>query len=290
MSDVGDSKPRDKSRFITGLRFLGHLLPGDWLKTCFYLSFIHKPRRFFRELLFSFYRMELPYAVLGELKKTYAGRASILEFGVADGYSFTKILYATRFLKLSDRVKVHGFDTFKGMPAPQGPADEDVVSGDGWVESQFRGDYEALRNHCEGKYPNSVLHRGLFSETLTEAFLEQLQEYPPVLIWIDCDFYSSTKSVFERLIPHIPSGCVIYFDEYEFNFGSRYTGEARIVHEINRGDWGEGIELVRDRALSLNTERVYRFINMKCSKVFQRLCPLNLESELRRRSNGSLFP
>jgi len=290
MSEVGESTSRDKSRFITGLRILGYLLPGDRLKTWFYLTFIYKPRKFFRDLLFSFYRMELPYAVRGEFKKTYAGRASILEFGVADGYSFNKILYAAHYLGLGDRVMVHGFDTFEGMPASQGEADEDVVSGDGWVESQFKGDYEALKEHCEKKYANFALHRGLFSDTLTDELIETLREHPPILIWMDADFYSSTKSVFERLAPHIPSGCVVYFDEYEFNFGSRYTGEARIVHEVNRGDWGEGIELVSDRDLSLNSQRVYRFINMKRSKVFNRLCPLNVEGELRRRSNGSPLP
>ena len=66
-----------------------------------------------------------------------------------------------------------------------------------------------------------------------------------MLVWIDCDYYTSSRTVMERLLPYLPTGCVIYFDEPEFNFSSRFTGEARLIHEINHGLLGDGIELVR---------------------------------------------
>src|SRR4030095_5495682 len=94
----------------------------------------------------------------------------------------------------------------------------------------------------------------------TEEVLSSLQARLPILVWIDCDYYSSSRTVFERLIPYIPSGCVVYFDDCDFNFGSRFTGEARLIHEINHGAWGEGIELALDRNLSWDSNRIYRFI------------------------------
>ena len=36
----------------------------------------------------------------------------------------------------------------------------------------------------------------------------------------------------------------------------------RAVTEINDGSLGDGVELVRDRNLSWNSDRVYRFINL----------------------------
>jgi hypothetical protein len=54
---------------------------------------------------------------------------------------------------------------------------------------------------------------------------------------------------------------VIYFDDYELNYGSRFSGEARLVHEINQGAYGAFYELLLDQYLSMNSRRVFRFIN-----------------------------
>ena len=97
--------------------------------------------------------------------------------------------------------------------------------------------------------------------------------------------------VLEKLIPYLPSGCVVYFDEYEFNFGSRFTGESRLVHEINAGLFGEGIELVLDRELSWDLSRCYRFVNDNASTVFERKRDLRRVAEWRkRRANDSPLP
>ena len=45
-------------------------------------------------------------------------------------------------------------------------------------------------------------------------------------------------------------------------YGSRFTGEARLVHEINQGLFGEGIELVPNPFLSLFSRRIYRFFRL----------------------------
>jgi hypothetical protein len=280
----------DKSGFVTLLRWFGRLLPGDYLKTLIYLNAIHKPRKFVRLCLENFYRMDHIYDVLTEFKKTYRGRFSILEFGVADGYAFTKKLYATRYLDMEDRVVVHGFDSFEGMPEATHQVDQDLVANDGWVAGQFKGSFERLDSYCNQKYSNYQLHEGYFDKTLTDELLGTLEHDLPILIWIDCDYYTSAKIVLERLIPYIPTGCVIYFDDYEFNFGSRFTGEARIVYEINHGYFGEGVELVKDQHLSLNSNRVYRFINSNIERHFERMRVLNTADKLRTRTNDSPLP
>ncbi|VIO70345.1 hypothetical protein CI1B_29980 [Bradyrhizobium ivorense] len=55
---------------------------------------------------------------------------------------------------------------------------------------------------------------GLFDETIP-VFAQR--ELPVAFIHVDCDIYSSTRSLFTGLKSQIRPGCVIVFDEY-FNY------------------------------------------------------------------------
>jgi hypothetical protein len=271
------------------LKIVGGLLPGERLKTATYLNCIAAPRTFLRKSIGGFYRMDHIYHVCREFDRFYAGKFSILEFGVAEGYSFTKKLYATRYLGMEDRVMVHGFDTFEGLPENRDPADRSLVENEEWIPGQYRGSYDDLLSYCKQKYSNFRLHRGLFKDILTGELVSELQEHLPILIWIDCDYYTSTRQVFEHLIPFIPTGCVVYFDDITHNFGSRFTGEMRAVWEINHGAFGDGVELVLDRELSCDTNRVYRFVNLE-AKVQHRRLPRSSADPVRHRRDDSPFP
>jgi hypothetical protein len=267
---AGSNRFGDKSLSMTALRLAGKSLPGDYVRTFIYLNLIYKPRLALRRLINTFYRMDHVYAVVQEFKRSYKGPFSILEFGVADGYAFAKKAYATRYLGMEDSIVCHGFDSFEGLPETDDDRDRASVAGADWKAGQYRGRYDELRDYLDARYRNCRLHRGLFDDTLTPEFLQSLHVHKPILVWIDCDYYTSARSVLERLIPYLPSGCVVYFDEYEFNFGSRFTGESRLIYEINRGDFGDGIELVLDSELSWDLRRCYRFINRNSQQVFER--------------------
>lgn len=290
--DEGTTYPVKRSPLMTVLRLLSRVLPGDYLKTFVYLNLIDKPRRLLRLALWQFYRYDHVYSVIKEFKQFYTGNFSMLEFGTSDGYSFTKMLYATEYLGMGDRIMVHGFDSFEGMPAPQDARDQDLIAENPWVEGEFQGNYEKLEAYCAGRYQNYKLHKGYLDETLTEEVLACLKSHLPILAWIDCDYYSSARTVTEKLIPYLPNGCVIYFDEYEqLNFGSRFTGEARLVHEINHGLFGDDIELVLDANLSLSTKRIYRFIRFDSAQVhYQLIAKDNFANMVHHRTNDSPLP
>ncbi len=280
----------DKSPAIAALRLAGRLLPGDYLKTLVYRALVAKPRKALRLALSGFYRLEHVYDVLEEFTGRYAGRFSVLEFGTAAGYAFEKMLYATRYLGVEDRVSVHGFDTFGGMSAPVDPSDRDLVADDGWVEGQFQASYQELEDRCRARYRNYRLHPGRFEETLTPERLELLRAEPPILVWIDCDYYTSARVVVERLIPYLPSGCVIYFDDVDFNFRSRFSGEPRVIHEVNQGRFGDGYELVPDPRLALDSGRIYRFIDRDARIRYQPRRLRNQAGAARVAQDGSPFP
>ena len=280
----------DKSPLVTMLRLLGKSLPGDYLKTAFYLNCIARPRKALHTSLHAFYRMDHIYEVLQEFKNNYQGKFSLLEFGTSDGYIFIKMLYATKYLKMQDRVMVHGFDSFQGLPHPD-PLDRNLVSNYDFMAGDYHGEYEELEEYCRQRYQNYRLHRGYFENTINEEFLSTLETHLPILVWIDCDYYQSARTVMERLIPYLPNGCAIYFDDYDnINFGSRFTGEARLVFEINRGEFGDGIELVRDPKLSLDTLRIYRFVNCYSPPAFEPIAKGPRSLLKNPRKNGSPLP
>jgi hypothetical protein len=84
---------------------------------------------------------------------------------------------------------------------------------------------------------------------------------------------------------------VIYFDDLDnLNYGSRWTGEARLVHEINHGLFGEQVELVPDAQLSLHSRRVYRFFKMSPNRVPESSYAPHSAGQVRRRAGGSPLP
>jgi hypothetical protein len=281
----------DRNAFVKVLRLVSYLLPGDFLKTFFYLHFIKASRKVMRKFVMSFYRMDHIYDVLSEFSKRYKGPFAILEFGTANGYSTAKILYATRYLKLEDQVTVHAFDSFEGLREPSDKEDIGLISND-WKQGQYHGNYEFMKRYLEGKrYKNYKIHKGYFEDTLTEDVIELFKVQKPILVWMDCDYYSSTKTVFERLRLILPTGTVFYFDDFGFNFGSRFTGEARLVHEVNQGEFGDNIELLLDRELSLDSRCVYRFIRYEeNAPQFERLNVADWEGKPRPIGNGSPMP
>ncbi len=285
------SYPAKQSALLRALQLLGRLLPGNYLKTFVYLNLIDAPRRFLRLALAQFYRYDHVYAVIRECKRAYRGNFSILEFGVSDGYSFTKILYATRYLKMDSRITVHGFDSFEGMPAPVDARDLEQVKGSTWVAGEFKGRYESLQAYCESRYQNFRLHKGYFEDSLRPEILKIFETQVPLLVWIDCDYYSSARTAFERLLPYLPNGCMFYFDDLDaFNFGSRFTGEARLVHEINNGEFGDDIELILDTNLALNTRSIYRFIRFRSALRYPTVDAEHRAELVHHRTNDSPLP
>ena len=100
------------------MRKMAGFIPGNRLRNYVYFGLIAAPRKLLRQYLLGFYRIELIYSALSEAKRQCDGRLTILEFGTAQGYAFTKMLYAIRYHSMEDRVTAHAFDSFEGMPPP----------------------------------------------------------------------------------------------------------------------------------------------------------------------------
>jgi len=120
----------------------------------------------------------------------------ILEFGVFQGRTINFIS------NLFPSSKIFGFDSFQGLP-------ED------WCDGNPKGVFAV---NSLPTVPNNVtLIPGLFCDTLPRFADELMPNMRVSYLHIDCDLYSSAKTIFECLKPFISSGTVIVFDEY-FNY------------------------------------------------------------------------
>jgi Macrocin-O-methyltransferase (TylF) len=129
------------------------------------------------------------------------------EFGVFEG---TTINYIAK----RSPGKVHGFDSFEGLP-------EDWRQGHETAKFKLSGLPEVASN--------VALYKGWFDQSLPE-FLESHPEQVSFL-HIDCDLYSSTKTVLTLLASRIRPGTVIQFDEY-FNYPGWTAGEHKAFQEF----------------------------------------------------------
>ena len=136
----------------------------------------------------------------------------ILEFGVFSGNSVRSI--ASRFPERP----VFGFDSFEGLPEDWGRPDMEFPVG------AFRvGGLPAVPG-------NVTLVPGWFSDTLP-AFVAEHASDTVALLHIDCDLYSSTKTVLDTLAPLLVSGTVVVFDEL-FNYPTYEKHELLALKEF----------------------------------------------------------
>lgn len=117
---------------------------------------------------------------------------TILDLGVYKGSS-------TRALaRIFPKHTIHGFDSFEGLP-------ED------WSHV-LKGAFGDVKGVLPDMPDNVKLYKGWFDDTLPLWF-KKYGKKPISLLRVDCDIYSSTKTIFDTVGDQIQSGTWIVFDE-----------------------------------------------------------------------------
>lgn len=136
-----------------------------------------------------------------------SGGRLICEFGVFKADTLNHLA------QLTDR-QLFGFDSFQGLPHGQ---------SDHWEKGRFAvAELPKVR-------PNVTLVNGWFDETVPGFLLEHSELVG--FLHIDCDLYSSTKTIFELFEGRLCPGTVIVFDEF-FNYPSWQDGEFKALNEF----------------------------------------------------------
>lgn len=116
----------------------------------------------------------------------------ILDLGVYKGAS-------TRALaRIFPEHPIHGFDSFEGLP-------------DDWSHV-LSGAFGDVGGESPDVPANVSLYKGWFDQTLG-PWAKEHGDQPIMLMRVDCDIYSSTRTIFDELGHLIGSGTWVLFDE-----------------------------------------------------------------------------
>lgn len=187
---------------------------------------------------------QTPYSALmmGLVQPPLAG--SILEFGVYSGTSINVIA------KARPTAPVFGFDSFEGLP-------------DDWIAGFPKG-YFATDGWLPPVPANVQLVKGWFDETLP-PFVAAHPE-PVSLLHVDCDMYSSTKTVFDSLAANIVPGTVIVFDEL-VNYPGYRDHELKAFYEFTGGGTTRKFQWLAAPCPISNSGNVNSCAGMGCCSV-----------------------
>lgn len=133
-----------------------------------------------------------------------------LEFGVFTGGT---IRYLAR--RIGQRA-IHGFDSFEGLP-------------EAWLGSSVGAKSFDVKGRLPRVPSNVALHRGLFNVSLPQWLSDNPGKV--AFIHVDCNLYSSTKTILDIIAPRVANGTVILFDEY-FNHPNWEQDEFKAFQEF----------------------------------------------------------
>lgn len=152
------------------------------------------------------YDLDLHQVICQQLDPVLLSKGYILEFGVATGRT---IKHLSRLLA---PYQIWGFDSFEGLP-------------ENWSWLFPQGSFK----NAKPQVPQNVhLVEGMFDQTLP-SWCSNLKG-PVALLHIDCDLYSSTKTVLDTLADRLVPGTIIIFDEY-LNFPGWQLDEFKAWQE-----------------------------------------------------------
>lgn len=129
------------------------------------------------------------------------------EFGVYHGNSLRRIRK-----RMPSHITLYGFDSFEGLP-----------------EAWNKLGYGTFATNVRPALPNTSLVVGRFEDTLP-TFVQEHPE-PVSFMHIDCDVYSSTRTVLTNFADRIIPGTVILFDEI-FGYAGYEQHEYRAFCEF----------------------------------------------------------
>jgi Macrocin-O-methyltransferase (TylF) len=135
-------------------------------------------------------RQQLFTHVLSEVR---SDEGLFLEFGVYKGNSIN------RLAKIKPSVTFYGFDSFVGLP-------------EHWRPGVRRGAF-SIGGELPAVRTNVKLIRGFYADTLP-AFVAAHASRTISFMHVDCDLYSSTKTILAEIKALLVPGTIIVFDEY----------------------------------------------------------------------------
>ncbi|MGZ3655799.1 MAG: TylF/MycF/NovP-related O-methyltransferase [Bdellovibrionota bacterium] len=184
---------------------------------------------------------------------------SVVECGVAYGGNLMGFAQLSAILEPTNYTRrIVGFDTFAGFPDLD--PDKDAVGKSehakkGGMAVDAKQELETrIQLFDQNRFLNHIPKVELVQGDICETIPQYLKANPHLvvsLLYVDMDIYKPTKVVLEHLVPRMPKGAVIAFDELNH---PNWPGETVAVMEEL------GIGSLRLKRMQFDTTRSYAII------------------------------
>jgi hypothetical protein len=156
----------------------------------------------------------------------------IIECGVYRGNSFTFLAHLSVILEpFSVNRRLIGFDTFEGFSSIDPSRDPSDVTEETFADTSIEVLENALSAIDRIRPVNKVERFKLVKGDITNSLPQFIAENPWMtcaLLILDTDLYAPTKIALEEVLPLMPKGGVIVFDEFNYQ---NYPGETQALRD-----------------------------------------------------------
>lgn len=175
------------------------------------------------------------FLVMYELfKRILPVKGSVIECGVFRGFGVMSWAKLSTILEPENLTRrIYGFDSFAGFPAV-GDKDTNKFSSaePGDLSADSLAELRALidlydRDRFLGHIPKVELIKGDITRTVPE-FVAANPHLVVSLLFIDCDLFEPTKAALTAVVPRMPRGAILAFDELD---NPIWPGETTAVLE-----------------------------------------------------------
>ena len=153
------------------------------------------------------------------------------EFGVYQGTTFIHAFHSMS--PHFDAMRFAAFDSFEGLPQPQGIDDVDGYTSH-FYEGQFGYSLEDFSRNLKKQgvdLSKITTVKGWFNDSLASDNASNHGIDKIAVAWIDCDLYESTVPVLEYITTRLSPGSVIAFDDWRCYRNNPDFGEQRACRE-----------------------------------------------------------
>ncbi len=172
-------------------------------------------------------------------KRVLCVKGSIVECGVFNGFgimTWAKISAIMEPVNITRRI--YGFDTFEGFPSLS-DKDRSIASNHIKEGDLYANSYDELNELIRindstrflGHIPKVELIRGDATQTIPK-FIETHPHLLVSLLFMDFDLYEPTRIALENIVPRMPRGAVLAFDELD---NPLWPGETQAMLDIFEG-------------------------------------------------------
>lgn len=170
-----------------------------------------------------FFRRAFSFLQINGIDGVYA------EFGCWTGTTFVLAYRESRNAGMN--CKLWAFDSFSGLPAPKVAEDEYPHWREGALCTTLDEFHEILRRN---RIPVSAYEvvPGYYEQTLAGEGSHPGLPSNICLAYLDCDLYSSAKTVLDFLLPRLKHGMILACDDYYCYSKNQVPGERRACGEL----------------------------------------------------------